>query len=67
MKIRAAAVPQSGKLKVRRHRKISFETADPKVAVVTKDGKITAIGKGQCMIYAYAQNGVMKTIKVTVK
>ena len=67
VKIRAAAVPQSGKLKVRRHRKISFETADPKVAVVTKDGKITAIGKGQCMIYAYAQNGVMKTIKVTVK
>ena len=67
VKIKATAIPQSEKLKVRHHRKISFETSDPKVAAVTKSGKIKAIRKGKCVIYAYAQNGVMKAIRVTVK
>ena len=52
---------------VKQHRKLSYETTKPKVAKVNKKGKIKAVGKGTCKVYAYAQNGVMKVIKVTVK
>ena len=51
----------------KRHRKMEFESTNPKVAVVTKKGIIKAKGKGNCTIYIYAQNGVYKTVKVKVK
>lgn len=47
--------------------KLQYESSNTKVATVTKDGKIKAVGKGNCYIYIYAQNGVYKTVKVTVK
>ena len=50
-----------------KHRKAGFESSDPAVATVTAKGKVTAVGKGSCMIYVYAQNGLFKTVKVTVK
>ena len=65
--IKAKATPVSNKLKVKRHRKISFESSNPKVAKVSTKGRITAKSKGTCYIYAYAQNGVMKRIKIKVK
>ncbi len=37
------------------------------VATVSISGKITAKGKGTCKIWVYAQNGVYKTITVTVR
>jgi uncharacterized protein YjdB len=52
---------------MKKHRAIAFETSNPKVATVDKKGKIKAVGKGKCKIYAYAQNGVCKAISVTVK
>ena len=57
----------AGKLKVRNHRKTKFESDNPAVATVTAKGKIKAVAKGTCYIYAYAQNGVFAKIKVTVK
>ncbi len=44
-----------------------FETTNQEIATITDSGKITAIAKGTCDIYVYAQNGVYKKIKVTVK
>ena len=52
---------------LRRHRKLCYESSNPDVATVTKKGVIKGKSKGTCTIYAYAQNGVFKKIKVTVK
>lgn len=57
---------QKGK-KVRKHRKICYESTDSAVATVTSGGKIKAVSKGTCYVYAYAQNGMYKRVKVTVK
>ena len=54
------------KKKVASHRKVAWESDNVSVATV-KNGKITAVGKGTCYVYAYAQNGVSAKIKVTVK
>ena len=61
------ATVNSGKLKAAQHRKLSFESTDKSVAVVSKKGVITAKAKGTCYVYAYTQNGVFQKIKVTVK
>ena len=45
---------------------LRYMTSNKKVATVSKSGKITAKGKGTCVIYVYAHNGVSKSIKVTV-
>jgi uncharacterized protein YjdB len=42
-------------------------TSDKKIATVSSKGKIKAVAKGKCTIYAYAHNGVSRSIKVTVK
>ncbi len=44
-----------------------FETTNKKIATISSSGKITAKSKGTCYVYVYAQNGVNKKIKVTVK
>ena len=53
--------------KIERHRKLCYESSNTKVATVTPDGLIRATGKGTCTIWVYAQNGVYKTLKITVK
>lgn len=63
--IKASAVKGSGKLVT--HRKVCYESTNPKVAKVTAKGKITAVAKGKCTIYAYSQSGLFKKITVTVK
>ena len=55
------------KKKVSIHRKVAWESDNLNVAKVNSKGKITAVGKGTCYVYAYAQNGVAAKIKVTVK
>lgn len=65
--LKATAVAQSKKLKVKKHRNIAFETSNKKIATVSSKGIIKAVKKGTCYVYAYAQNGVFKKIKVTVK
>ena len=53
--------------KIERHRKLCYESSNTKVATVTPDGLIRATGKGTCTIWVYAQNGVYKALKITVK
>ena len=67
LKINARAVALSKRLKVKDHVGMRYESTNGKIATVSKSGKITAKKKGTCYIYAYAQNGVYKKIRVTVK
>jgi hypothetical protein len=57
---------QVGK-KVKKHRGLAYETSNAKVATISSKGVIKAVGKGTCYVYAYAQNGVFKKVKVVVK
>ena len=67
LKLKAKAVPQSKKLKVKKHVAIRYESTDVNIATVSKKGVVKAKNKGTCYVYAYAQNGVFKAIKVVVK
>ena len=67
LKLKAKAVPQSKKLKVKKHRAVLYESSNINIATVSKKGVVKAKSKGTCYVYAYAQNGVFKKIKVTVK
>ena len=60
-------VTQKSSKKVKKHRKISYVSTNTAIATVNSKGKIKAVGKGNCYVYAYAQNGVYKKVKVTVK
>ena len=53
--------------KIKNYRKTAFESSDTNVASVNKKGVIKAVKKGSCNVYAYAQNGRYKSVKVTVK
>lgn len=66
-KIKGKSVRASKNKKIREHRGLAYESSNPKVAGVSKKGVIKAKAPGVCKIYVYAQNGVSKTIKVTVK
>lgn len=61
------ATQVQGEKPVKKHADIRFETSNSKIAAITKNGVITAKRKGTCTIYVYAQNGIYKTVKVTVK
>ena len=61
------ATVKKGKLKVKKHRKVMWESSNPEVATATNSGKIKAISKGKAIIYAYAQNGKFAKCTVTVK
>ena len=65
LKVKTTKADKKKKLHV--HRKVSFESDNTAVATVSKSGKIKAVGKGKCKIYAYTQNGLYKTLTVTVK
>ena len=67
LKLKAKAVPQSLKLKVKKHVEVRYESTNKKIATVSKKGVVKAKKKGSCYVYAYAQNGVCKKVKVTVK
>ena len=66
-KLKAKAVAASSKLKVKKHRGVAYESSDPAVATVSSKGVIKGKKKGSCYVYAYAQNGVFRKIKVTIK
>ncbi len=56
----------SKKQKVSKHVGVRYESSNTKIATVS-GSKIKAKSKGNCIIYVYAQNGVSKKIKITVK
>ncbi len=64
-KIKASEVKLDKKIK--HHRNIKFESDNSRVATVNSKGVVTAKQKGRCYIYVYAQNGVYKRIRITVK
>ena len=66
-KLKVKQIAESKKVKLKKHRKTAFESDNQNVAVVSKKGVITAKKKGKCSVYVYAQNGVYKRVKVTVK
>lgn len=59
-------IRQNGKVKMH-IAKIRYESSNFRIAKVSRQGKIRAIGTGTCYIYMYAQNGCYKSIKVRVK
>ena len=65
--LKASEVKEEKKLKINTKQKIKFESSDPKVATVNNSGKITGKKKGKATVWAYAQNGIFKSVKVTVK
>ena len=46
---------------------VTWNSADPSVATVAKDGTIKATGKGSTFVFAKADKKAMAVIKVTVK
>ena len=58
--------PANGK-KYKTYRKLTLESSDPSRVKILKNGKIKAISKGKCYIYAYSQNGRFAKIKIKVK
>ena len=66
--VKASIVKKDKKRPIINHiSEFRYATSDSKVAVVSKNGKITAKGKGSCSIYVYATNGCAQKIKVVVK
>lgn len=66
-RIKAKAVLPKGK-KTRRHTaEIRYVVSKPGIVSVSKKGKITGKKKGSCTVYAVAQNGVYRKIKIKVK
>jgi len=67
-KIKASVKKRKGKkLMASKHAaKLRYKSSNTKVATVTKNGTIKAVGKGTCYIYVYAHNGTRKRIKITV-
>ena len=66
-KLGAKAIPVKAKNKVKKHRAVSYDSANKAIATVSAKGVIKGVKKGTCYVYAYAQNGVFAKIKVTVK
>ena len=63
--IKAKEIKQKKKLQY--HRKVCYESSNPKVASVSKKGVIKAKKKGKCNVFVYAQSGIYKKVVVTVK
>lgn len=67
LQLKAKQIAVSAKTPIQYHTGIQYESSNTRVAKVDRNGKITALGKGTCYIYVYAQNGIYKKVKVTVK
>ena len=68
LKITAKAQAKAGSGKqLKIYRKVQYESSNKNIATVGAIGKITAKNKGSCFIFAYAQDGTFKKIKITVK
>ena len=65
--IKAKIVKASSGKKLSNHRKLSYESTNKEIATVSSKGVIKGKIAGTCYIYAYAENGIFKKIKVTVK
>lgn len=66
-KIKGKAIAQSSRLKMKKHRALSYESSNPAIATVSSKGVIKGVAKGTCYVYVYAQNGVSRRIRVKVR
>lgn len=57
----------SGKKLVTHAPRLRYKTNSPRIASVTRTGKIKAVSNGTATIFVQAANGMWKTAKVTVK
>ena len=67
LKLKASVTKVASKLTLKNHRKVKWESSNAGIATVTSGGKVKAVAKGTCYVYAYAQNGVFAKCKITVK
>ena len=67
LKLKAKAVKNSSKLRIKKYVGLRYESSDTDIATVSSKGVIKAKTKGTCYVYAYAQNGVYKTIRTKVR
>ena len=67
VKLKNSVTKASKKLKLKKHRVVKYESSNPKVATVSGKGVVKGKAKGTCYVYAYAQNGASKKVKITVK
>lgn len=65
--LKVTTKPASAKKKIKKHISVRFESSNQKIASVSKKGLILARSAGTCTVYAYAQNGLYKKVKITVK
>ena len=47
--------------------RVRYYSSNANVATVDKNGRVNAVAKGRCTIWAIAPNGVRTSVKVTVK
>ena len=62
-RIKAKTVKKGKKIK--KYARLRYESSNDKIASVNKSGKVTAKGKGSCVIYVYAQDGISTKLKVS--
>ena len=65
--LKPKVVRQNAKLAVNVHSRIAYASGNTSIATISSKGVIKAKKRGTCYVYAYAQNGVYKRIKVVVK
>ena len=65
--LKATQIAAGNRLKIQNHTHLRYESGDTKIATVSSKGVVKGTGKGKCIIYIYAQNGIAKEVKVTVK
>ena len=58
---------KKGKKAVAHVTKFRYLSTNPSIASVDKSGKITGKKKGNCEVYIFANNGMLKTVSVTVE
>lgn len=46
---------------------IRYDSSNMAIATIDNKGRVQAIAKGSCYVYAYGQNGIFKRIKLTVE
>ena len=58
---------KSGKKLLQHAKLVRYYSSDADVATVSSSGKVKAVSKGKCIIWAIANNGVRARVKISVK
>lgn len=58
---------KSGRKLLKHVKLVRYYSSDANVATVSSRGKVKAVSKGKCIIWAIANNGVRARVKINVK